>query len=75
MLEALDTRKMPVECNPKDESTVTVTRQGGPIDALTPDGMLELFLGNASTAMRLLPAALCMGKGKFVLNRVPCMCK
>ncbi len=75
MLEALDTLKIPVECNLKDESTITVTRQGGSIDALTPDEMLELFLGNTSTAMWLLPAALCMGKGKCVLNGVPCMCK
>ena len=52
-----------------------MTGYGSPIYALIPDEMLELFLGNSSTAMWLLPAALCMGKGKFVLNGVPCMCK
>ena len=37
------------------------------------DETCELFLGNAGTAMRPLAAALCTGKGKFVLDGVPRM--
>jgi 3-phosphoshikimate 1-carboxyvinyltransferase len=72
MLEALDTMKVPVERDPSDPTTVTVTGQNGPINAPS-DKVCELFLGNAGTAMRPLAAALCMGKGKFVLDGVPRM--
>ncbi len=34
---------------------------------------MELFLGNAGTAMRPLAAALCFGRGKFVLDGVEVM--
>ena len=34
---------------------------------------IELFLVNAGIAMQPLAAALCMGKGKFVLDGVPRM--
>jgi len=34
---------------------------------------LELFLGNAGTAMRPLAAALCLGKGEYVLTGEPRM--
>jgi 3-phosphoshikimate 1-carboxyvinyltransferase len=67
MLEALDKMNVPVERHSKD--SVTVTGQSGPINAPT-DDVCELFLGNAGTAMRPLAAALCMGKGKFVLDGV-----
>merc|ERR1712087_678721 len=50
-----------------------VTGQNGPINSPTPEQTLELFLGNAGTAMRPLAAALCMGEGKFVLDGVPRM--
>lgn len=73
MLDALDTLKVPVERDPDDKTAVTVTGQAGPIDSPTPDESLELFLGNAGTAMRPLAAALCMGRGKFVLDGVPRM--
>ncbi|KAL9185535.1 hypothetical protein ACHAXT_003312 [Thalassiosira profunda] len=73
MLEALDTLKVPVERDAEDKTAVTVTGQAGPINSPTPDETVELFLGNAGTAMRPLPAALCMGKGKFVLDGVPRM--
>mmetsp|Transcript_24200 Transcript_24200/g.50718 ORF Transcript_24200/g.50718 Transcript_24200/m.50718 type:complete len:493 (-) Transcript_24200:219-1697(-) len=73
MLDALDTLKVPVERDAEDKTAVTVTGQAGPIDSPTPDESLELFLGNAGTAMRPLAAALCMGKGKFVLDGVPRM--
>jgi 3-phosphoshikimate 1-carboxyvinyltransferase len=52
---------------------VTVTGQAGPIDAPAEQGTVELFLGNAGTAMRPLAAALCMGRGNFVLDGVPRM--
>jgi len=72
MLEALDQMKVPVERDPNDKTTVIVTGQNGPINAPS-DEVCELFLGNAGTAMRPLAAALCMGKGKFVLDGVPRM--
>jgi 3-phosphoshikimate 1-carboxyvinyltransferase len=72
MLEALDQMKVPVERHSKD--SVTVTGQAGPINSpLGADETCEIYLGNAGTAMRPLAAALCMGKGKFVLDGVPRM--
>jgi 3-phosphoshikimate 1-carboxyvinyltransferase len=68
MLDALDTLQVPVERHSAE--SVTVTGQAGPINAATP---VELFLGNAGTAMRPLAAALCMGRGDFVLDGVPRM--
>jgi 3-phosphoshikimate 1-carboxyvinyltransferase len=71
MLEALDQMKVPVERINAD--TVIVTGQAGPIHSPAPEQVCDLFLGNAGTAMRPLAAALCMGKGKFVLDGVPRM--
>lgn len=72
MLGALDQMKVPVEKHSAD--SVTVTGQSGPINSpVGDDGVCELFLGNAGTAMRPLTAALCMGKGKFILDGVPRM--
>ena len=72
MLQALDQMKVPVEKH--SESSVTVEGQAGPINSpLGEEETLELFLGNAGTAMRPLAAALCMGQGKFVLDGVPRM--
>ena len=73
MLEALDQMKVPVERDGDDKTTVTVTGQSGPIEASNEAEICELFLGNAGTAMRPLAAALCMGKGDFVLDGVPRM--
>ena len=74
MLEALDALNVPVARDDVDGTAVTVTGQAGPINSPTPDDeTLELFLGNAGTAMRPLAAALCMGRGKFVLDGVPRM--
>jgi 3-phosphoshikimate 1-carboxyvinyltransferase len=71
MLEALDKLKVPAERDADDSTAVTVTGQAGPINSLVgEDEALDLFLGNAGTAMRPLAAALCMGKGKFVLDGV-----
>jgi len=74
MLEALDSLGVPVERDADDDTTVTVNGRGGPINSpLAEEETLDLFLGNAGTAMRPLAAALCMGKGKFVLDGVPRM--
>jgi len=70
MLEALDKLQVPAERDADDATTVTVTGQAGPINSPVGEETLELFLGNAGTAMRPLAAALCMGKGKFVLDGV-----
>ena len=72
MLAALDQMGVPVVRDEEDDTAVTVTGQAGPIDAPSED-VCELFLGNAGTAMRPLAAALCMGKGNFVLDGVPRM--
>lgn len=71
MLEALDKLQVPVER--LDKTSVIVTGQAGPIDAPSSEEVCQLFLGNAGTAMRPLAAALCMGKGDFVLDGVPRM--
>ena len=72
MLEALDQMEVPVERH--EDGSVTVTGQDGPINSPLGDGeTCELFLGNAGTAMRPLAAALCMGRGKFILDGVPRM--
>ena len=42
-----------------------MTGNGG---AFENDESLELFLGNAGTAMRPLCAALCIGKGEYTLT-------
>jgi 3-phosphoshikimate 1-carboxyvinyltransferase len=70
MLAALEQLNVPVERH--SASSVTVTGQAGPIDAplSTKEDPCVLFLGNAGTAMRPLAAALCMGKGHFVLDGV-----
>ena len=52
----------------KTECTVT-----GNAGALTNANTEELFLGNAGTAMRPLCAALCLGKGTYVLTGEPRM--
>lgn len=51
----------------------TVCEVQGIGGAFTLDTSLELFLGNAGTAMRPLAAALCLGKGEFVLTGEPRM--
>ncbi|KQN56834.1 3-phosphoshikimate 1-carboxyvinyltransferase [Erwinia sp. B116] len=53
-----------------DRTVCDVTGQGG---ALQADGALELFLGNAGTAMRPLAAALCLGGNDIVLTGEPRM--
>ena len=53
-----------------DRTVCEVTGQGG---ALKAEGALELFLGNAGTAMRPLAAALCLGNNDIVLTGEPRM--
>lgn len=47
-----------------------ITGIGGPLQAKS---ALELFLGNAGTAMRPLAAALCLGEGDVILTGEPRM--
>lgn len=54
----------------EDKTVCEVEGLGKPFDA--PEA-LELFLGNAGTAMRPLAAALCLGKGEYVLTGEPRM--
>lgn len=54
-----------------DKSLCTVQGLGGPINSS--DDAIELFLGNAGTAMRPLTAALCLGQGNFTLTGEPRM--
>lgn len=49
----------------EDKTECKVQGLGGPINI---EGSAELFLGNAGTAMRPLAAALCLGKGEFILT-------
>ncbi|MFA0121026.1 3-phosphoshikimate 1-carboxyvinyltransferase, partial [Vibrio sp. 10N.261.48.A2] len=53
-----------------DKTVCGVTGVGG---AFSSDKALELFLGNAGTAMRPLAAALCLGRGEYVLTGEPRM--
>jgi 3-phosphoshikimate 1-carboxyvinyltransferase len=54
----------------EDKTVCEVEGLGEPFDA--PEA-LELFLGNAGTAMRPLAAALCLGQGEYVLTGEPRM--
>ncbi|MBJ3815255.1 3-phosphoshikimate 1-carboxyvinyltransferase [Shimwellia pseudoproteus] len=53
-----------------DRTRCEVTGLGGPLQA---QGPLELFLGNAGTAMRPLAAALCLGSNDIILTGEPRM--
>lgn len=64
MLNALS--KLGVSYRLSDDKTECVVEGlGGPFKTSEP---LELFLGNAGTAMRPLAAALCIGQGEYVLT-------
>ncbi|WP_305464960.1 3-phosphoshikimate 1-carboxyvinyltransferase [Photobacterium leiognathi] len=54
-----------------DDKTVCEVQGLG--HAFSPEQVLELYLGNAGTAMRPLAAALCLGGGEFVLTGEPRM--
>jgi len=53
-----------------DRTECVMQGNGGPLNF---DGAIELFLGNAGTAMRPLCAALCLGEGQFTLTGEPRM--
>ncbi len=53
-----------------DRTRCDITGNSGPLRA---SGALELFLGNAGTAMRPLAAALCLGQNEIVLTGEPRM--
>ncbi|USD59391.1 3-phosphoshikimate 1-carboxyvinyltransferase [Vibrio sp. SCSIO 43140] len=69
MLNALT--KLGVEYQLSADKTQCVVKGLG--KAFFVDSSTELFLGNAGTAMRPLAAALCLGKGEFVLTGEPRM--
>jgi len=69
MLESLEAMGVDFELS-ADKTTCKVTGQAGPLKM---DKALELFLGNAGTAMRPLAAALCLGEGEFTLTGEPRM--
>jgi len=54
----------------EDKTECTVVGNAGAIHS---DGLQELFLGNAGTAMRPLCAALCLGEGSYLLTGEPRM--
>lgn len=69
MLNALT--KLGVEYTLSQDKTVCeVKGRGKPFES---HEVLELFLGNAGTAMRPLAAALCLGAGEYVLTGEPRM--
>ena len=54
----------------EDKTRCTIEGNAGPISS---EKVQELFLGNAGTAMRPLCAALCLGKGEYLLTGEPRM--
>jgi len=78
LLESDDTRHMlnalkqlGIEYTLSDDKTeCTIVGNAG---AISSDTAQELFLGNAGTAMRPLCAALCLGKGSYLLTGEPRM--
>lgn len=71
MLNAL--KQLGVKYSLSDDKTVCkVVGLGGAFNTLD-QGQIEMFLGNAGTAMRPLCAALCLGKGDYILTGEPRM--
>ena len=54
----------------ENKTECMIVGNGGPISS---EGIHELFLGNAGTAMRPLCAALCLGQGSYLLTGEPRM--
>ena len=71
MLNAL--KKLGVNYQLSDDKKQCVVEGLGRAFNTTELGQLELFLGNAGTAMRPLCAALCLGQGEYVLTGEPRM--
>ena len=79
MLAALRALGVRVRGEPGRREAVWIQGRGGPLDAppardaIGPAEAVELFLGNAGTAMRPLAAVLAASHGVFVLRGVPRM--
>nr|WP_319555862.1 3-phosphoshikimate 1-carboxyvinyltransferase [uncultured Vibrio sp.] len=69
MLNALTTLGVQYQLS-EDKTECVVEGLGQPFSVPEP---VELFLGNAGTAMRPLAAALCLGEGEYVLTGEPRM--
>lgn len=69
MLNALTTLGVQFQLS-EDKTECVVEGLGQPFSVSEP---VELFLGNAGTAMRPLAAALCLGEGEYVLTGEPRM--
>ncbi|ANQ16616.1 3-phosphoshikimate 1-carboxyvinyltransferase [Vibrio natriegens] len=69
MLNALNTLGVQYQLS-EDKTECVVEGLGQPFSVSEP---VELFLGNAGTAMRPLAAALCLGEGEYVLTGEPRM--
>ena len=72
MLSALKAAGVPYSLN-ADKTECMVEGQHSPLNLNKGENNLELFLGNAGTAMRPLTAAFCMIPGEFVLTGEPRM--
>ena len=71
MLQALEALGVQVEVVDESRGVFRIQGNGGAFSSKKPENEpLELFLGNAGTAMRPLAAVLCFGKGKFLLDGV-----
>jgi len=69
MLNALHSLGIEYELS-EDKKECLIVGNAGPIETQEP---IEIFLGNAGTAMRPLCAALCLGKGEYILTGEPRM--
>jgi 3-phosphoshikimate 1-carboxyvinyltransferase len=69
MLNAL--KKLGIEYNLSEDKTECIVV--GNAGAIKSENFIELFLGNAGTAMRPLCAALCLGEGSYLLTGEPRM--
>jgi 3-phosphoshikimate 1-carboxyvinyltransferase len=74
MLGALRTLGIEMRGQPGGHGTVWINGRAGPLHAPSGHaGLVELFLGNAGTAMRPLTAVLAASHGNFVLKGAPRM--
>jgi 3-phosphoshikimate 1-carboxyvinyltransferase len=74
MLGALRTLGIEMRGQPGGHGTVWINGKAGPLHAPSGHaGLVELFLGNAGTAMRPLTAVLAASHGNFVLKGAPRM--
>ena len=72
MLGALEATGVPFTLN-GDKTECLIEGQGSPLNLNKDEESLNLFLGNAGTAMRPLTAAFCMIPGEFELTGEPRM--